>query len=533
MPRPAKAPCIQQEALTPEQLATVFMQCLQQPGTSWPDIVKEVVADCRAATAWTWPNPKHYNAAEYQPTQQGSQVRQTACRGAARGDNARLPDSLHNGRPPTATELMTGLHLSQSPEQQQQQQQQYQGCADYAAETTGHHPTLSLQGPQSALGIFAECDSCWNDDDDLELLQAAMNAKALLGEEHLSMHGIMDTSNATGTKCTNADQHEKGHHRHDDEETSRQKGQYAAPWDCSLPTDMQGPAFQMEQQQHDSDIIFDWGDETRSPAQLQQRDRTKLRESHEASAQKSAGQAMQAEADSRQVCTQDIPMSELSGDEDIVFPDEQPGCSNQMRSLDMHPKHDSGLLQHASSAAHSIHKANDQSTWMTTLCFEDMPEEGQLPHHGEAGHASQHDSLQEDSSTEDAGTLSEAAQQFRSDSLQQQGRRPQAAEHAIGQHIVANMVLQIDEAPEHAHNKDIIFDDIPADHSAHWLQIGSPNQNPRDSNAYQEARQADIASGSAIIRQKRIREELRDRLIQVRNFTILGSRATFTNSLPL
>ena len=73
--------------------------------------------------------------------------------------------------------------------------------------------------------------------------------------------------------------------------------------------------------------------------------------------------------------------------------------------------------------------------------------------------------------------------------------------------------------------KTYIFDDTTADHSAHWLQEGSPSQTAGDSNVRQVVRQADIASGSVMGRQKRIREELRDKLIQVSNFHGAGAQS--------
>ena len=519
LPRPAEATCIQQESLTPEQLASVFMQSLQQPDSSWPDIVEEVMADCRAASAWVWPYPTPHNAAEHQPTQAGSQVRQSARRRAAKGITARLSNSLHCGRPPTATELMTGLHLSQPSEQQPLQQ--HQGNANLAADSSSTHPTLGLQASPSALGVFSDCDS-YGDDDDVALLQAAMAAKVPVAEQHLPLHGFMDTPTAPGTDGTDATQRTNQHHLQDDGKVS-QEAQHAAPWDCSLPTDAQGHEFQMDQKPQGSDIIFDCGNEADSLTQVHHTDRNETQESHETPVQRSTGPATQAEADRSDACTQGIPMTEPSGDGDIVFQDEEPGYSSQISFLGAHPKHDFGLLQHASSAAHSIEGADDPATWIDTLYSEDMPEEGHLPHHSEACHASQHDSLQQDSFDKDAGTASEAAaaQDFRSDSVQEQGLQPQAASR---QHNMEDEVLQM-EASEHAHNKDIIFDDTTADHSAHWLQEGSPSQTAGDSNVRQVVRQADIASGSVMGRQKRIREELRDKLIQVSNFHGAGAQS--------
>ena len=520
LPRPAEATCIQQEALTPEQLASVFMQSLQQPDSSWSDIAEEVKADCIAAAAWAWPHPTPHNASEHQPTQAGSQVGQSACRGTAKGNTARLSNSLHCGRPPTATELITGLHSSQSSEQQPQQQ--HQGGANLAAHPSSTHPTLGLQGSPSALGVFADCDSCW-DDDDVDLLQAAMDAKALVAEQQLPLHGIMDTPIAPGTDGIDASQHEKGHHLQDDGKLS-QEAQHAAPWDCPLPIDAQRHPFQIDQQPQVSDIIFDCGNEARHPANAHQTDRSETQQSYETPVQRSVGPAMQEEADRSDVCTQDIPMTEPSGDEDIVFPDEQSEYSNQMSFLGVHPKHDFGLLQHASSAAHSTERADDPAILMDTLYSEDMPEERHLPQHSKAWHASQHDSLQQESLDKDAGTASEAAQQSRSDSVQEQGPKPQAASHALVQHVMADEVLQTKWASERAHDEDIIFDDTAADHSAHWLQTGGPSQIAGDSNACQEVRHSDTASGSAMRRQKRIREELRDKLVQVHNFTFQSSR---------
>ena len=519
LPRPAEATCNQQEGLTPEQLASVFMQSLQQPDSSWPDIVEEVMADCRAAAAWAWRDPTSHNAAEHQPTQAGSQVRQSACRGAAKGNTARLSDSLRCDRPPTATELMTGLHLSQSSEQQPQQQ--HQGSANLAADPSSTHPTPG-QASASALGIFADCDS-YQDDDDVALLQAAMAAKVLGAEQHLPLHGFMGIPTAPGINGLDAIQRRKEPHLQDDGELS-QEAQHAAPWDCPLPMDAQGHAFQMDQEPQGSDIIFDYGNEAISPAQIHQTDRNETQESHETPVQRSVGSAMQAEADRSDVCTQEIPMTEPSGDEDIVFPDEQPEFSNQISFLGAHPKRNFALLQHATSVAHSIQGTDDPAIWMDTLYSKNVPEEGHLSHHREAWHASQHDSLQQESLDKDAGTASEAAQQFRSDSVQEQGPQPQAALHAMVQHVMADEVLQTKWASERAHDEDIIFDDTTADHSAHWLQTGSPNQIAGDSNACQEVRHSDIASGSAMRRQKRIRKELRDKLIQVHNFTFSSSR---------
>ena len=528
LPRPAEATCNQQEGLTPEQLASVFMQSLQQPDSSWPDIVEEI----RAAAALAWRDPTSHNAAEHQRTQAGSQVRQSACRGAAKGNAARLSDSLRCNRPPTATELMTGLHLSQSSEQQQQQQ--HQGSAKLAADPSSTHPTLG-QASASALGVFADYDS-YQDDDDVALLRAAMAAKVLVAEQHLPLHGFMDTPTAPGIDGLDAFQRRKESHLQDDGELC-QEAQHAAPWDCPLPMDAQGHAFQMDQEPQGSDIIFDYGNEAISPAQIHQTKMDETQESHENPVQRSVCPATQAEADRSDVCTPEITMTEPSGDADIVFPDEQPGYSNQISFLGAHPKHDFGLLQHASSVAHSIQEADDPATWMDTLYSEDMPERGRLPHRSEGWHASQHDSLQQESFDKDAGTASEAAQQFnlkfRSDSIQEQGPHGQlpAASHAMGQHVMADEVLQMQWASENAHNKDIIFDDTTADHIAHWLQEGNSGQpgTAGDSNGCQEVCQADIAAGSAMGRQKRIREELRDKLIQVHNITVSRSRCMFCN----
>ena len=492
LPRPAEATCVQQEALTPEQLASVFMQSLQQPDSSWPDIVEEVMADCGAAAAWAWPDPTPHNAAEYQPTQAGSKVRQSACRGAAKGNTARLSNSLHCGRPPTATELMTGLHISQSSEQQPLQQQQ--GNANLAANPSSTHPTLGLQASSSALGVFADCDS-YRDDDDVALLQAAMAAKVLAAEQHLPLHGFMNTSTRPGIDGVDANQSRQEHHLQNDGGLSKE-AQHAAPWACPLRRDAQGHKFQMDQEPQGSDIIFDYGNEASSPAQMHQTGRKETQESHKIPVQSSVGPAMQAEADRSDVCTQENSMTKPSGDEDIIFPDEQPGYSNQISFLGAHPKHDSGLLQHASSVAHSIQRIDDPAVWMDTLYPDDELEEGHLPHHSEAWRASQHGSLQQDGFNKDAGTASEAAQHFRSDSVQEQCPQLPAASHAMGQHVMADEVLQMKWASQHAHNEDIVFDDTTADHSAHWLQEGSPSQIAGDSNACQEVRQA--APGSAM-----------------------------------
>ena len=309
----------------------------------------------------------------HQRTQAGSQVRQSACRGAAKGNAARLSDSLRCNRPPTATELMTGLHLSQSSEQQQQQQ--HQGSAKLAADPSSTHPTLG-QASASALGVFADYDS-YQDDDDVALLRAAMAAKVLVAEQHLPLHGFMDTPTAPGIDGLDAFQRRKESHLQDDGELC-QEAQHAAPWDCPLPMDAQGHAFQMDQEPQGSDIIFDYGNEAISPAQIHQTKMDETQESHENPVQRSVCPATQAEADRSDVCTPEITMTEPSGDADIVFPDEQPGYSNQISFLGAHPKHDFGLLQHASSVAHSIQEADDPATWMDTLYSEDMPGKGTL-----------------------------------------------------------------------------------------------------------------------------------------------------------
>lgn len=524
MPKPAEATCSQQEALTPEQLASVFVRSLQQPDTSWPDNVEEVVADCKAAAARARPDPAHH-AARHHASQAGSQIGQTACRGPAGGSTARLPDSSHPGRPPTATELMAGLSSSHSPEQRHQQHHGG-GRATFAADCPSANPTLGLQDPPSALGVFAGCDSSGSDDD-LDLLQAAMEAEQ-------AVHGFIDIPYAPIIDVTHADQHEEGHHLQDYGKWSQEARQHAAPWDRPLPSNMQGHISQMDQQPQHSDIIFDCGNEASAPTEVQGTFRKETREFPETSLQKAVGPAVQAEADRSNECAQDIPMVEPSGDEDIVFPDEQPGEANQISFLGEHHKHNSGLLQH-NSVAHGNHRASDPAAWMETLYFEDMPEEGYEPHFGEARHASLHGSLQQEKVDRDAGTAFEAAQHLRSDSLTEQGVQPQTATDAAGQHVMADEVLQMEGAPEHAHNDDIIFDDSTADYSAHWLQAGSPDQTAGDSNACQEMRQSDIASGSAMGRQKRIREELRDKVIQVNisQSQRAGHSVTHEHHLPL
>ena len=140
----------------------VFIMSLQQPHKPWASLVEQTAAEQHSAQARRPPQPMHQPACDSLPQISMQHLRHSVA------SNANLPDSFGLDRPATAKELMSG------PQQPPQQELPSLGsCQLYPAHSGQRAASLPRALP-SALGVFADCSD--SDEDDTELLQAAMEA---------------------------------------------------------------------------------------------------------------------------------------------------------------------------------------------------------------------------------------------------------------------------------------------------------------------------------------------------------------------
>ena len=118
--------------------------------------------------------------------------------------NAKLPDSFELDRPATARKLMSRSESKQLPWQAQhppQQELPSLGCGQVHPAHSSQRAASLPRAPPSALGVFAACSD--SDEDDIELLQAALEADQQLqhrvadrGQEELSADAGDNTLNS-------------------------------------------------------------------------------------------------------------------------------------------------------------------------------------------------------------------------------------------------------------------------------------------------------------------------------------------------
>ena len=512
----------------------VFLYSLQNPEQPWAAIEARVLAEQQAAYAARYPEQPH----QHSPLMRAElSSRQHDGRGvlAARTASARLSEQFQMSRPVTARELIAGLHFYTLAEQEPQQRQGADPAYGGSARLPNGHP----QAGAAALGVFADCSSC--DEDDMDMLQAAMEAEAQLGIQH----GLADTPQVP---------HRYSDHRiGSEEDILLAPGGYTAP-DTAMPWDGQpnGEAYgawrgALHHDQDAPDIIFEGSDLDRLQAEAQPAWSAQPEGSMRLAAPLAHSSSSEAEeADAQDWHTASSvrskgPFAEGASDDFIFCDDQEEGNHTDepanlahqrfMHSSDVpQPLHGTG---HASLAENSFgttpgclqHYASPEiengQSFRPYANFSAYAENGDTGDEeiqmatDEVAHPSKASSLKSD----EAAAFSEPAAAdvlIMTDSRELNMQPEVVTDQPEEEH---GMQAQAEWGEEDDDSQDIIFDDAAVDFAAQWMHAADSNElqadNYLDTPMGSEQQRAPGSSVATETRRKRAREELRDKLIQV------------------
>ena len=254
MPKPAHdADLHQLSALPPGQLMHVFVSSLKQPDQPWAAIEEKVVQKQHSAQAAQWrqqPDQPCYVEDTLSSMEHGLPAAPVS-----RATDTRLLEQSGLGRPATAKELMSGLQLNeQKGHRSQLEDLPCEGDTAYAAHS--NEPVVNpYRVPPSALGVFADCSS--SEDDDTEVLQAAIDAEAQLRLQH----GPFDTAEEG---LLRAQTHPMGcsqpHGADNEHEAAGYADTHAMPWQQAHHAEAKAGAWQDQAQQDTAGIVFECSD---------------------------------------------------------------------------------------------------------------------------------------------------------------------------------------------------------------------------------------------------------------------------------
>jgi len=254
VPRPAHdADLHQRSALTPRQLMQVFKSSLQQPDQPWAAIEERVVQEQHSAQAAQWSQQPDQPCCVEDPL--SSMQHGLPAAPVSRASTARLLDISGLGRPATAKELISGLQLNE----REGHHSQLEGVPLEADKAYAAHiiqPVIDpYRVPPSALGVFADCSS--GEDDDKEVLQAAIDAVAQLRIQHgpldIAEEGLLaaDTYPMDTIQLFDSD---------NEHEAARYADTHAVPWQQAHLSEAKAGAWQDQGQQDTAGIVFECSD---------------------------------------------------------------------------------------------------------------------------------------------------------------------------------------------------------------------------------------------------------------------------------
>ena len=157
-------PCLAQQ-----QLMQVFVTHLQYPHQPWAALVERAAAEQHSAEVRRLPHPVHQPACG---GQHPSSMQQ--CPGCT-ASSAKSPESFMLDRPATAKEITSGLKICGQAKHSLQQELPLLGSGHLSPAYSTQPAACPTREPPSALGIFAVYSS--DEEDDNALLQAAMEAE--------------------------------------------------------------------------------------------------------------------------------------------------------------------------------------------------------------------------------------------------------------------------------------------------------------------------------------------------------------------
>ena len=240
-------------ALIPGQLMQVFVSSLQQPDQPWAAIEERVIQEQHSAQAAQWlqqPDQPCFVEEPLSSLQHG-----LSAAPVSRASNARLFEQSGLCRPATAKELMSGLQLNE----REGHHSQLEGVPlepdnAYAAHVI--QPVVDpYKVPPSALGVFADWSS--GEDDDTKVLQAAIYAEAQLRRQHQPLNTAEEGLLAADTYPMDTSQpFEAGY-----------ADTHKMPWQQAHLSAAEAGAWQDQAQQDTAGIVFECSDlKARHPA---------------------------------------------------------------------------------------------------------------------------------------------------------------------------------------------------------------------------------------------------------------------------
>ena len=507
----------------------VFIYSLQNPEQPWAAIEARVLAEQQAGYAARYPEQPH----QHSPVGRAElSSRQHEGRGvlAARTASARLSEQFQMSRPATARELIAGLHLYTLAEHEPQQRQGADPATGGSAGLPHGHP----QAGAAALGVFADCSSC--DEDDMDMLQAAMEAEAQLGIQH----GLANTTQVL---------HLYSDHRiGSEEDTLLAPGGYTAP-DTAMPRDGQ-PTWEayvawrgdLPHDQDAPDIIFEGSDLDRLQAEAQ----PACSAQPEGSMRLAAPLARSSSSGAEEADAQDWhtassvrskgPFAEGASD-DFIFCDDQAegNHTDEPAVLANQPfMHSSDVPQplHGTGHASLIAQQNGQS-YKPYANFSAYAQNGDTGDEDiqmatdEAAHPSRASSLKSD----EAAALSGPADVLIMTDSRELNMQPEVVtDQPQEEH---GMQAQAEWGAEDDDSQDIIFDDAAVDFAAQWMHAADSNElnDCLDTPLDPELQQAPGSSVATETSRKRAREELRDKLIQVCAYQLIPTVHTCCSNM--
>ena len=516
----------------------VFVYSLQNTEEPWAAIEARLLAEQQAADAARYPEQLRHNS----PLGPGGlSSREHAGGGvpAARTAYARLSEQFQPSRPATASELIAGLPLH-APAEDEPQQRQSAEPAVYGG--SARQPNGHSQAGAAALGVFADCSSC--DEEDMDMLQAAMDAEAKLGNQH----GIADASQAHHAYLD--------HQIASEEDILQAPGGYTAPDTAMLlegqPTEEGVPSWQGDLYEGAPDIIFEGNDLDCLQAEAQPAFAAQPEGSMRLAAPLARSSSSGAEGADAQDWHTASPVRSggpfaKGASDDFIFCDDQeegdhtdkpPGLAHQ------HSMHSSYVPQPLHGTGHASLAENSFGTTPGGLQHYAFPEIAQqngqslisyaeLSAHvqnvdtgdediqmatDQVAHPSRASSLKSDK----AVALSEPADVLIATDSQELNMQPEVVtdqtEEEHGRQAQAEWGAENDDSQE------IIFDDAAIEFAAQWMHAADSNEldDYIDTPMDPEQQQAPGSSVATETRRKRTREELRDKLIQVRAHQLIS-----------
>jgi hypothetical protein len=406
-----------------------------------------------------------------------------------------------------------------------------------------------LQAGAAALGVFAHYISC--DEDDMDVLQAAMQAEAELGFQH-------------GTADANQAHHEYPNHQIASEGTLEGPAKFVEPDIAMLQkghrTEEHSPSWQDDQYQGAPDIIFEDG----HLEFLQAEEQLALAAQPQGSVRLAAPFALNVSSEAGEPGAEDWhraspirsngPFAEGTSDAFVLCDDQEEGSyvnepdgpmpQDSMRSsgspqslhrkghasMEIGPELAPGGLQHDVSYEFAQRNGNNHTPCAEYSANVQNVDTGDSEFWMAIDEVLYH-SRASSSRPDKAAALSEPPDVLILTDSQQLTMKPDVVVEQIEK--VPCRQVQADWGAEDDGSQDIIFDDAIVDLPAHWMHNADANgpddylETPRDPEQ-QQIHGTLVATG---IRRKRAREELRDKLIKVCAHQHITTRNTLCSNL--